>query len=294
MIVLSESTEQIEPSASASENKLMTEAAQLLGCKVYHIPRDFERCGTAENALWHISNYSQITAGIWIGYIPEFERYQAIYYAALAKGIKLLNTPLEHQTALEFDLFYPHLKGLTPESLVITSTSECIEAGELLGFPLFIKGAVQSQKMQGWKSCIANNQEELISTTEGLLKLKYHSRGRVILRKLEKLRHKRLAPNGFPMGREFRCFIHNQQILKYGYYWDGEDELSKLSKPEETQVLKLAVLASECLGVPYIAIDIGQLESGEWIVIETADAQFAGLSHIPALELWNKLKDIYY
>ena len=31
MIVLSESTEQIEPSASASENKLMTEAAQLLG-----------------------------------------------------------------------------------------------------------------------------------------------------------------------------------------------------------------------------------------------------------------------
>lgn len=30
MIVLSESTEQIELSASASENKLMTEAAQLL------------------------------------------------------------------------------------------------------------------------------------------------------------------------------------------------------------------------------------------------------------------------
>lgn len=30
MIVLSESTEQIESSASASENKLMTEAAQLL------------------------------------------------------------------------------------------------------------------------------------------------------------------------------------------------------------------------------------------------------------------------
>ncbi|MEH2086851.1 ATP-grasp domain-containing protein [Nostoc sp.] len=49
---------------------------------------------------------------------------------------------------------------------------------------------------------------------------------------------------------------------------------------------------SERLGVPYIAIDIGQLESGEWIVIETADAQFAGLSHIPPLELWNKLKDI--
>lgn len=64
IIILSESTEQIEASASASENKLMTEAAQLLGCKVYYIPRDFERCGTAENALWHIPNYPQATAGI--------------------------------------------------------------------------------------------------------------------------------------------------------------------------------------------------------------------------------------
>ncbi len=294
MIVLSESTEQIEASASASENKLMTEAAQLLGCKVYYIPRDFERCGTAENALWHIPNYPKSTAGIWIGYIPEFERYKAIYHAALAKGIKLLNTSLEHQTALEFDLFYPHLKGLTPDSLVITSTNECIMAGKLLGFPMFVKGAVQSRKMQGWESCVANNQEELVRLTKFLLKLKDRSRGRVIVRKLVKLRHKRLAPNGFPMGREFRCFIYNQQILKYGYYWDGQDDLSKLSKPEETQVLQLAVLASERLGVPYIAIDIGQLESGEWIVIETADAQFAGLSHIPALELWNKLKDIRY
>ncbi|MBD2524554.1 ATP-grasp domain-containing protein [Nostoc sp. FACHB-133] len=294
MIVLSESTEQIESSASASENKLMTEAAQLLGCKVYYIPRDFERCGTAENALWHIPNYPKVTAGIWIGYIPEFERYKAIYYAALAKGIKLLNTPLEHQTALEFDLFYPHLKGLIPESLVIASTNECIEAGELLGFPVFVKGAVQSIKMQGWESCVANNQQELVRLTELLLKLKDRSRGRVIVRKLVKLWHKRLAPNGFPMGREFRCFLYNQQILKYGYYWDGQDDLSKLSKTEEMQVLQLAVLASECLGVPYIAIDVGQLESGEWIVIETADAQFAGLSHIPALELWNKLKDIYY
>ena len=61
---------------------------------------------------------------------------------------------------------------------------------------------------------------------------------------------------------------------------------------EEKKVLKLAVLASKRLGVPYVTIDIGQLESGDWIVIETGDAQFAGLGQIPVLELWNKLKDI--
>jgi hypothetical protein len=293
MIVLSEATAQTEPSASASDIKLMTEAAKLLGCKVYYIPQNFERCGTAENALWHVPQFAQETAGIWVGYIPEFQRYVAIYQAALAKGIKLLNTPLEHQTALEFDLFYPKLRGLTPDSVVITSTNECIEASGLLKFPVFVKGAIQSQKIQGWDSCVANNLEELLRLTEYLFKFKAGSRGRVIVRKLVKLRHQRLAPNGFPMGREFRCFIYHQQLLKYGYYWDGQDDLKQLTKLEEKQVLNLAIFASQRLQVPYVAIDIGQLETGEWIVIETADAQFAGLSQIPALELWSKLQDIY-
>lgn len=292
MIVLSEATEQIELSASANENKLMTEAAQIVGCKVYYIPRDFERCSTAENALWHVPEYTQETTGIWIGYIPEFARYEAIYHAALAKGIKLINTPLQHKIALEFDMFYPLLTGLTPESAVITNTNDCNNIAELLGFPVFVKGAVQSLKMQGWKSCVANNQAELIKLTEWFLKYQERSRGRVIVRKLVQLRHQRLAPNGFPMGREFRCFIYNQQVLKYGYYWHGQDNLSQLSSAEEKQVLSLAVLAAARLSVPYVAVDIGQLENGEWIVIETADAQFAGIVQISALELWNKLKDI--
>jgi len=292
MIVLSEATEQIELSASANENRLMTEAAQIVGCKVYYIPRDFERCGTAENALWHIPQYTEETTGIWIGYIPEFARYEAIYQAALAKGIKLINTPLQHKTALEFDMFYPLLTGLTPESVVITNINECNHVAELLGFPVFVKGAVQSLKMQGWESCVANNLAELIKLTEFFLKYQERSRGKVIVRKLVKLRHQRLAPNGFPMGREFRCFIYNQQVLNYGYYWHGQDNFSQLSPSEEKQVLSLAVLASARLQVPYVAVDIGQLENGEWIVIETADAQFAGIVQISVLELWNKLLDI--
>jgi hypothetical protein len=292
MIVLSESSEQLGSSASAQDIKRVTEAAKLLGCTVYNIPPDFERCGTAENALWHIPTQDKQRSGIWVGYIPEIERYEAIYHAALAKGIKLLNTPLEHQKSIEFDLFYPCLQELTPESIVMTSTDKCLEAGRLLGFPIFVKGAVQSRKRQGWKSCVANNEDELVKLTEWLLTLKYGSRGRAIARKLVKLRHQRLAPDGFPMGREFRCFLYNHQILEYGYYWPGQDDLSHLTKEEENLVLNLAIIASQRLGVPYVAFDIGQLESGEWIVIEVSDAQFAGLSHIPVLELWNKLKDL--
>jgi ATP-grasp domain, R2K clade family 3 len=294
MIILSEAVEQVEPSASATENQLLTEAIKLLGCKVYSIPRDFERCSTAGNALWHIPNYADQTAGIWIGYIPELERYEAIYNAALDKNIKLLNTPSQHKTAMEFDLFYPYLQGLTPESITITLKAECAEAANKLGFPLFIKGAIQSRKRQGWKACVADNHEELLNLTEWLLTLKYGSRGRVIVRRLVSLRSTCKAPNGFPMGREFRVFLYNNQVLEHGYYWDTKNELSKLSTQEEKTVLDLAVLASTCLNVPYISIDIGQLATGEWIVIEVGDAQFAGLSHIPILELCNKLKDISF
>ncbi|MEM7716593.1 MAG: ATP-grasp domain-containing protein [Cyanobacteria bacterium P01_A01_bin.68] len=292
MIILSESIEEIELSASAKENQQMTQAAQLLGCNIYYIPRDFQRCETAENALYHIPRYQEKVTGVWIGFIPEFERYQAIYNAALEKNINLINTPLEHKKGIEFDLFYPYLQELTPESIIITSTEECFEAGNILGFPVFVKGSVQSKKQKGWKSCVANNQEELFELTQYLLKLKYGSRGKVIIRKLVKLRYQRLAPNGFPMGREFRVFICQQSIVGCGYYWDGSDDLSKLSSREEKQVLELALLASQRLNIPYVAVDIGQLETGEWIVIEVSDAQFAGVSHISYLELWNNLKEI--
>lgn len=79
MIILSESREEIQPSISAKENKLLTESAELLGCKVYYMPPNFDRCGTAENALYHIPKYAKETPGVWVGYIPERDRYQAIY-----------------------------------------------------------------------------------------------------------------------------------------------------------------------------------------------------------------------
>jgi hypothetical protein len=83
MIVLSEAT--IEPgvSASARDNAGMTEAARLLGCAVYYIPTNFSECETAENALWHIPEQQRETPGIWIGFIPAPERYEAIYNEAL-------------------------------------------------------------------------------------------------------------------------------------------------------------------------------------------------------------------
>lgn len=33
---------------------------------------------------------------------------------------------------------------------------------------------------------------------------------------------------------------------------------------------------SQRLGVPYLAVDVGQLDDGTWVVVECGDAQFCG------------------
>jgi hypothetical protein len=78
-------------------------------------------------------------------------------------------------------------------------------------------------------------------------------------------------------------------VLGWGYYWGGDDPLKVLTVGEERAVLHLAAEATRRVETPYIAVDVGQTEDGAWIVIETGDAQFSGVSQVPLLPLWNKL-----
>ena len=292
MIVFSESSPQLSASASTADLRKATGAARLTGCQVYFIPQDFEQCETAENALASVPVQEQETPAVWIGYIPNPNRYAAIYTAALDKNIRLLNSPEQHLTAQEFDQAYPRLIGWTPESVIITNEAECDDAAAQLGLPVFVKGAVQSRKSRGWKACVAETTEELRLLCRHLLELDNRSRGRVVVRKLVKLRHSRISAEGFPFGREYRVFLYGNEVLGYGYYWEGDDPLKVLAVGEERTVLKLAVEAARRVETPYIAVDIGQTEDGDWIVIETGDAQFSGVSQVPLLVLWSKLAQV--
>ncbi len=112
------------------------------------------------------------------------------------------------------------------------------------------------------------------------------------MRQLVKLRHQRVSAQGFPFGREYRVFLYRQQILGFGYYWEGDDPLKPLLPEEQTRVLALAQEAARRVGSPFLAVDIGQTEAMEWIVIETGDAQFSGVSQIPLLSLWHAISKI--
>ena len=68
-----------------------------------------------------------------------------------------------------------------------------------------------------------------------------------------------------------------------------QDPLSHLTPSELQEIKSLALLVSHRLNVPYLAVDVAQLSSLSWTVIEVGDAQFAGLCNTPPFKLINAL-----
>ncbi|RYX84930.1 hypothetical protein EON83_08305 [bacterium] len=278
----------LPPSPSRDDIARSLQAARLANWRVFEIPPDFSECESADNALQHIPIQAQPTPTVWLGYIPDAARYEAIYAAAHSRNLVLLNTPTQHRTVQEFDAAYPFLQGLTPHSIIVTSETEALRRSGEIGFPIFVKGVVQSRKSRGLAACVAYNKAELELRVRALLDLELRSRGRVVLRELVRLRHTR-SHGDFPLGREFRAFLLDGQLLALGFYWPHDDEGALLNQVERHAVENLARTAALNLPARFVAVDVGQLESGEWTIIETGDPQFSGLSQIAPLAYWNKL-----
>ena len=293
VIVLSEPWEQLQPSASVRDIRLSMESAGRVGCRIFSIPTDFDQCGSADNALAHVPEFSDPVPGIWIGYIPDPERYDAIYTAASRKRVVLPNDPAQHLMAMELDRSLPLLSGLTPKSIVLSERDDWKAAVSTLGYPVFVKGVVQSRKSRGIAACVAHSDAELERLIRPYWELYSRSRGRVVVRTFVQLRHERTTAGDFPVGREFRVFLYRGRVLAMGYYWEGSDSLSVLSTTETTDVVRLARNVWERTGIPYLAVDIGQLIDGSWIVVEIGDGQFAGLSQVSPLKLWNAIHESF-
>jgi hypothetical protein len=294
LVILSEARDEAMASPSAQDMIDMTRAAQLVGCSTYFIPKDFEECETAENALWHVAVQEEEALGIWLGFIPSPERYEAIYDAALRRRVRLVNTPEEHLRALEFDRSYPLLNGITPASEVLREGSQpgdWASAGTRLGYPIFVRGAARSRKQAGWKACVAENEAELLPLVEGMFALPYRARGRVIVRHLVPLRFSRVSDEGFRLGREYRVFLLHGKVVGYGYYWEGWDELRDLDTQEKCDMLAIATEAAGRVKSPFLAVDVGQREDRSWTIIEVGDAQFAASGQMERLPLWSRIRD---
>jgi len=295
MIVLSEASNQVPSSIRSQDIQVSTEIARLLGLQVYSLP-PARSDQPAEKTFCSIPLQHQTTSGLWLGECPTCDRYQVVYQAALEKGIRLLNTPAEHQLVRELDQAYAKLQDLTPASVIVTEVSQCEAAIAQLGLPVFVREVQQSRKAEGWKACTAYTLPELRALTTALLQCNQPSsdqprQKRVMIRQLVNLRYSRFTPQGFPQGREFRLIFHRGTLLTYGYRWEADDPLRYLlSVAEETEMLAIGLEAADRLQVPYVAIDVGQLADGSWTVIATDDPQAAVTHLIPLIQFWTAMR----
>ncbi|RYE83720.1 MAG: DUF4343 domain-containing protein [Myxococcales bacterium] len=180
----------------------------------------------------------------------------------------------------------------TPRSVTIDGDHPLDEGAiAALGWPVFVKGALQSLKGHGLSSCVASSWDELhalVATLRGHAL----SRGRVIVREWVTLRHAGRRPGGLPQGREFRVFLLRGEVMGLGYYWgDGHEDEGEmtLGASERREVEALAGEAARRLSAPLVAVDVGQLTDGRWTVIEVGDPQFAGAGRIDLPACYRRL-----
>jgi hypothetical protein len=290
MVIFTEAFTRKEEGKSLQTLRRITASAEMLGLPVISVPYDFDEV-SASDALAAVDRYENEQPAIWIGFIPSPHRYQELYAAAMAKNIRLVNDLEAHLHAQEFHLYYPFITRYTPQSAVIQRVEEAETAAASLGFPLFVRGAIQSRKYKGLSACLATNLAELQGLVTQLLDAEDRSRGRVILRRFLSLRHVELYQN-FPQGREYRVFVLDGKVVEMGYYWDQPDSLAELNLAEQLEVRKLAETAAQLVPSRFIAVDIGQAESGKWWVIEMGDAQFSGLGQVSPLKLLTALNEL--
>jgi ATP-grasp domain, R2K clade family 3 len=276
-------------SRNAQELAQITEVARLLGGRIVTLPSEGALHGSAEEVLARLPAYRPPVPGVWIGSIPQLAHYRTVYHAAKAQGIRLVNSPAQHQRALEGDRALLALGDLTPATVVVTSPAQCRAAADQLTFPLFVKGVVKSRKEAGWAACVATSLPELEMLVEQTLARSAMTRGRVLVRRVVPLRYVVGAVGDFPVSREYRVFLARGQVLAYGFYWEEYQDAWRLSAVDEQSILGLAREAAQRLRVPFLTVDVAQMESGAWLVIEAGDAQFAGLSQVPPLRLWSGL-----
>lgn len=265
------------------------------GWEVVHIPKEYACVDGLDAVFSGVTERTQPTWALWSGYVPSQAHYEAVYRHLQQKNIYLPNSPELHQEIMELDRSLRCLGELTAESMVIEGKSAAGEQAQTLedvvarlGLPLFLKGAVFSQKDEGWGGCVATTLAELREKVEHFPKRL--SRGRVIARKLLPLKKNGETLGGFPISREFRFFLWRGEVLAYGFYWAfGETAFITLSPKEERQVLALVQKAARRFQAVYLTLDVGQTEDGAWWVIESGDPQFAGLSHIPMEALIERL-----
>lgn len=283
MLALYESSSDEAQTPSLHDLRAHVEAARRSGANVIAIPPAFRDDIPVHEALSFLKRQGKPTPGVWMGGIPRPEYYDQLYAALLERNVRLLNDPPQFRRSMYVDEAQARLGDLTFETISVDDQTELERAMARLEGPVIVRTAVPRTKGRDWSQCLAETHDHAREMGESLLaRPRTPGKPALVVRKWRPL--KRL-PDGHT--RELRVFVFEGTVLELGAYWP--DHSASLDDDALRPAVELALEAQRRLDVPYLAVDIGELEAGGFIVIETWDAQCATTRTISKASLWTRL-----
>lgn len=205
---------------------------------------------------------------IYRGWMLKPSQYKEMYYKLMNKGIQLINSLDQYEKLHIFPNIYPLIQNYTPKILYYEDIEniewECVnhqfkrfmikdyvKSVKGTKFPLYFETPIDQE-------IINNYIKEFIALRNNLF-----TQG-IVIKEFVELKKYNSTTN------EFRAFYMKNQLIT----------LSRNSnQPEGCPIISLDFVEQfKTLGSNYYTIDFAELESGEWIIIETGDGQVSGLS----------------
>jgi hypothetical protein len=254
-----------------------------IGLPVYDFPFDvLMDCRHGRFGLTEVSAIARFGA---------VEDYDKLYAELIEVGVRLVHSPEQHQLCSELPLWYPLLEGMTPESWWFEKAPDAERAGNLAGWPLFLKGSRQTSRHNASLSIIRDEASYDAAVASFATDRMLHWQ-QIVIRRFEQLRplEADMGPK-IPASFEFRSFWWNGQLAGVGPYF-SEFARYDWTEVERDAALSLAAEAARRVALPFIVIDLAQRTDGKWIVIEINDAQECGYTGVMPLPLWQRMVDL--
>lgn len=197
----------------------------------------------------------------------------------------------------------------TPETVIIPIPVDCyrgdrptlphgikekaFEAANKLGYPVFARTAISSNKHAWEKTCFISDPAKLVNNLENLLEhdmMIEHLSECIVLRKYIPMESRFTAWHGnLPVNKEFRCFIRDGKLECMHPYWpkdaikqgsrhikikNWQTELIKLQKLTMAERISIEEMVKQVCKVPefqgYWSVDFSKGKDGKWYLIDMA------------------------
>lgn len=258
--------------------------------------RDFD--GVSEEEKKSMNKHFVVTSSrmlvhggeLVIGRYSVLPFYRELEVDLAHRGAKLINTFANHRYVADLQNYVEDLGELTPCAWKF-GIDEIPD-----NIPCIVKGETNSKK-ENWNTMMfARNKREVTDIAIQLMNDSLISSQTIYVRPFLPLKTFCYGLNGQPITMEFRFFVCRGQVISGGYYWSSFlEQLPSTPSPSMVPVdfLKKAIDKVKDK-IPFFALDVAQLDNGEWIVIELNDGQMSGLSENNPEELYRNLKEIVW